>query len=71
VDWDRLYFTMDNNLTTAVKEAFVRLHEKNLLYRANRLVNWSCKMKTALSDIEVEKIELTGPTKLHVPNHDE
>lgn len=71
MDWDRLYFTMDKNLTVAVKEAFVRLHEKGLLYRANRLVNWSCKMKTALSDIEVEKIELTGPTKIHVPGHDD
>lgn len=71
VDWDRLYFTMDKNLTVAVKEAFIKLHEKELIYRANRLVNWSCKMKTAISDIEVDKIELTGPTLLSVPNHDE
>lgn len=60
---------MDNNLTIAVKEAFSRLHEKGLIYRANRLVNWSCKMKTAISDIEVEYLELTEPTKLQIPNH--
>jgi valyl-tRNA synthetase len=62
---------MDQNLSVAVKEAFVRLHESGLIYRANRLVNWSCKAKTALSDIEVEKLELTGRTLLSVPNHDE
>jgi valyl-tRNA synthetase len=61
---------MDNNLTVAVKEAFVRLYEKGLIYRANRLVNWSCKMKTALSDIEVEYLELEGPTKMRIPGHD-
>ena len=60
---------MDKNLTVAVKEAFVRLHDKGLLYRANRLVNWSCKMKTAISDIEVDKLELTEPTWLVVPGH--
>lgn len=70
VDWERLYFTMDNNLTVAVKEAFVRLHERGLIYRANRLVNWSCKMKTALSDIEVEYVELAGPTKMKIPGHE-
>jgi valyl-tRNA synthetase len=71
VDWDRLFFTMDKNLSIAVKEAFVRLHEQGLIYRANRLVNWSCKAKTALSDIEVEKIELSGRTLIAVPNHTE
>lgn len=71
VDWDRLFFTMDKNLSIAVKEAFVRLYDKGLIYRANRLVNWSCKAKTALSDIEVEKIDLTGRTLIQVPNHTE
>ena len=70
MDWERMYFTMDSNLTIAVKEAFVRLHEKKLIYRANRLVNWSCKMQTALSDIEVDYLDLTGPTKLRIPGHD-
>lgn len=46
------------------------MHEKGLIYRATRLVNWSCAMKTALSDLEVEFIDLTGPTFLKVPGHD-
>lgn len=63
LDWDRLAFTMDDNLSKAVIEAFVRLREKNLIYRANRLVNWSCVLKTALSDVEVEYITVEN-TKL-------
>ena len=53
VDWDRKAFTMDDNLSRAVLEAFVRLHEDGLIYRDNRLVNWCCRLKTAVSDIEV------------------
>lgn len=53
VDWDRLAFTMDDNLVTAVQEAFVRLHKDGLVYRDNRLVNWDCTLHTAVSDIEV------------------
>lgn len=53
VDWDRLAFTMDDNLVTAVQEAFVRLHRDGLVYRDNRLVNWDCTLHTAVSDIEV------------------
>lgn len=44
---------MDDNLSAAVKEAFVRLHAEGLIYRDNRLVNWCCKLRTAVSDIEV------------------
>ena len=53
VDWDRLAFTMDDNLVGAVQEAFVRLHQEGLIYRENRLVNWCCTLHTAVSDIEV------------------
>ncbi len=53
VDWDRLAFTMDDNLVVAVQEAFVRLHQDGLIYRENRLVNWCCTLHTAVSDIEV------------------
>jgi valyl-tRNA synthetase len=53
VDWSRLAFTMDANLSAAVLEAFVRMHEQGIIYRDNRLVNWCCKLKTAVSDIEV------------------
>ena len=53
VDWDRLAFTMDDNLVAAVQEGFVRLHQDGLIYRENRLVNWCCTLHTAVSDIEV------------------
>lgn len=70
-DWSRATFTMDPKMCVAVTEAFVKLHEKGLIYRAKRLVNWSCTLKSAISDIEVNKMELTGSTKLTVPNYSE
>lgn len=68
-DWSRATFTMDPKMCRAVTEAFVRLHEKGLVYRAKRLVNWSCTLRSAISDIEVNKMELTGRTLLSVPNY--
>jgi valyl-tRNA synthetase len=53
-DWDRERFTLDPGLSRAVREAFVRLHEKGLIYRGPRLINWSPGLKTAVSDLEVE-----------------
>ena len=53
-DWDRLRFTMDEGLSQAVREVFVRLHEDGLIYRGERLINWCPRCLTALSDIEVE-----------------
>merc|ERR1719264_1854752 len=69
VDWDRAVFTMDPKMSRAVTEAFVRLHEDGTIYRANRLVNWSCTLKSAISDIEVDKTELPGRTLLPVPGY--
>ena len=60
VDWSRERFTMDQGLSNAVKEVFVRLHEDGLIYRGKRLVNWDPKLHTALSDLEVESIEEKG-----------
>lgn len=71
LDWDRFSFTMDETRSRAVKEAFIRLHEKGYIYRANRLVNWSCSLKTAISDIEVESKDIKGPTKLKVQSDKE
>ncbi|KAL4444290.1 hypothetical protein ABPG75_012027 [Micractinium tetrahymenae] len=71
VDWDRKAFTMDDNLSAAVKEAFVRLHEQGLIYRDNRLVNWCCKLRTAVSDIEVDYIDIPARTMMSVPGYDE
>lgn len=70
-DWDRACFTMDPKLCRAVTEAFVRLHDDGTIYRSNRLVNWSCTLKSAISDIEVEKTELTGKTLLSIPGYTE
>ena len=53
-DWDRERFTLDEGLSRAVREAFVRLYDQGLIYRGTRLVNWSPGLKTAVSDIEVE-----------------
>ena len=47
----------------------MRLHEKGLIYRANRLVNWCCKMGTALSDIEVDYMDIEKPIEIEVPGH--
>ncbi|XP_065161929.1 valine--tRNA ligase [Atheta coriaria] len=70
-DWDRAAFTMDPKLCKAVTEAFVRLHEDGSIYRFNRLVNWSCTLKSAISDIEVDKIDLPGRTFLSIPGYDD
>lgn len=56
-DWDRERFTLDDGLSVAVREAFVRLYEKGLIYRGPRLINWSPGLKTAVSDLEVEYSE--------------
>ena len=59
-DWSRERFTMDDGLSLAVREAFVRLWEEGLLYRAERLINWCPRCKTALADIEVVHEEVEG-----------
>ncbi|MCL9668639.1 valine--tRNA ligase [Rosenbergiella epipactidis] len=60
VDWERERFTMDDGLSNAVKEVFVRLYNENLIYRGKRLVNWDPKLRTAISDLEVENRESKG-----------
>ena len=60
VDWDRERFTMDEGLSDAVREVFVKLHEENLIYRGKRLVNWDPALQTAISDLEVENKEQQG-----------
>ncbi|KAI1468906.1 tRNA synthetases class I-domain-containing protein [Daldinia caldariorum] len=69
-DWSREAFTMDKNLSAAVAETFVKLHEEGIIYRANRLVNWCTQLNTALSNLEVDNKELTGRTLLDVPGYD-
>ncbi|KFK94993.1 MULTISPECIES: valine--tRNA ligase [unclassified Serratia (in: enterobacteria)] len=60
VDWERERFTMDDGLSNAVKEVFVRLYKEDLIYRGKRLVNWDPKLRTAISDLEVENRESKG-----------
>lgn len=60
VDWERERFTMDEGLSNAVKEVFVRLYKENLIYRGKRLVNWDPKFQTAISDLEVENQDKKG-----------
>ena len=60
LDWSRTRFTLDPELSTAVREVFVRLHEKGLVYRGNRIINWCPRCLTALSDEEAEATEHPG-----------
>ncbi len=59
-DWSRERFTMDEGLSKAVLEVFVTLYKEGLIYRGKRLVNWDPKFETAISDLEVENIEVDG-----------
>ena len=60
VDWSRERFTMDEGLSRAVLEVFVRLYDEDLIYRGKRLVNWDPKLRTAISDLEVENKDVKG-----------
>jgi valyl-tRNA synthetase len=60
VDWNREYFTMDERLSVAVREAFVKLHEQGLIYRGAYIVNWCPRCQTAISDLEVVYDEHKG-----------
>jgi len=60
IDWQRERFTMDEGLSEAVQEVFVRLYQDDLIYRGKRLVNWDPKLHTAISDLEVENKDKKG-----------
>lgn len=70
-DWSREAFTLSPELTKSVEEAFVRLHDEGVIYRASRLVNWSVKLNTAISNLEVENKDVKNRTLLSVPGYDE
>lgn len=70
LDWSRECFTMDDKRSKAVTEAFVRLYKLDRIYRDVRLVNWDCVLRTAVSDIEVDYIEIKERTLLKVPGYD-
>ena len=60
VDWGREYFTMDENLSRAVRQVFVRLYEEGLIYRGKYIVNWCPRCETAISDLEVKHEDVAG-----------
>ncbi|AEE29190.1 valyl-tRNA synthetase / valine-tRNA ligase (VALRS) [Arabidopsis thaliana] len=70
LDWSRECFTMDEQRSKAVTEAFVRLYKEGLIYRDIRLVNWDCILRTAISDVEVEYIDIKEKTLLKVPGYE-
>ena len=59
-DWSRERFTMDEGLSKAVLKVFVELYRQDLIYKDKRLVNWDPKLLTAISDLEVQQIEMKG-----------
>ncbi|XP_021357416.1 valine--tRNA ligase-like [Mizuhopecten yessoensis] len=71
LDWSRACFTMDEKLSSAVTEAFVRLHDEGFIFRSKRMVSWCCQLKSAISDIEIEDLSLDGPTKIKLPGYEE
>uniref|UniRef100_A0A2P2KHN1 Valine--tRNA ligase, mitochondrial n=2 Tax=Rhizophora mucronata TaxID=61149 RepID=A0A2P2KHN1_RHIMU len=70
LDWSRECFTMDEKRSKAVIEEFVRLYKEGLIYRADRLVNWDCTLRTAISDIEVDYTDIKEKSKLKVPGYE-
>ena len=67
LDWPRAAFTLDKPRSRAVADAFVRLHDQGLVERRRRIVNWCPALSTTISDIEVERLEVDGPTMLTLP----
>ena len=69
LDWDRTCFTLSDTHATAVNSAFKQLYDMGLIYRGNFLVNWSCKLGSAISDIEVDYLQIEKKTKISVPGY--
>ena len=69
-DWSRVAFTMNEPLSKAVVETFCTLHERGVIRRANRLVNWCVRLNTTLSNLELDKIECSGKKWVSVPGYD-
>lgn len=70
LDWSRQAFTMDGKFVKAVKQAVITLFESGYVYRDNKIVNWSCALQSAISDIEVENVDISAPTPIKVPGLD-
>ena len=70
MDWTREAFTLDENLSLAVRKTFIDMFDEGTIYRADRLVNWCSALSTSLSNLEVDNKELKGRTKLKVPGYE-
>jgi valyl-tRNA synthetase len=71
LDWDREEFTMSPKCYKAVQAAFIQMHEGGLIKRSDRLINWSCQLQSAISDIEVDHLDIPGRTLISVPGYTE
>ncbi|PVU92971.1 hypothetical protein BB561_003517 [Smittium simulii] len=67
MNWDQEYFTMDKSHSKVVEEAFIQLFNEGMIYRDTKMVNWCCELKSVISDIEVDRVELSQPTKIKLP----
>lgn len=71
LDFSKQYYTLSTEMSRAVKEAFIKLHDDGIIYRAHKIVNWSYHLKSTLSDIEIDWLHLAVPTKIEVPGYPE
>lgn len=69
LDWTRSCFTLNPDFSHAVREAFIRLYNKDIIYRKKSLINWSCQLQSTISDIEIDNKQLEGPTMVSVPGY--
>lgn len=69
MDWNRRVFTLDPTLSAAVDEAFIRLHDRGLIFRSYGLVNWCCHLQSTISDVEVDNLAIEGRTDVVVPGY--
>ncbi|KAJ2768924.1 valine--tRNA ligase [Coemansia nantahalensis] len=68
-DWSHERFTLDDVMSRATREAFIRLFDDNIIYRSNRLVSWCHELRSSLSNLEVDSLELPGRTMMAVPGY--
>ena len=71
LNWPFEYYTMDKHQEKAVQKAFIDLFDEGLIYRDEKLINWSCALQSTVSDIEINYLEIDGPTKVKVPGYDD
>lgn len=70
LDWDKEVFTMNPSHSQAVIAAFIKLFDSGLIYRSDYLINWSCVLQSAISDIEVEHLQVSGRTDINIPGYE-